>query len=57
LFVAEFDAKMAAPETTMARYRCLICQYVYNEKTEGIPFDDLATSSSEISGNTPIEHA
>ncbi|MCX6567520.1 MAG: glutamate synthase-related protein [Candidatus Aminicenantes bacterium] len=25
----------------MARYRCLICQYVYNEKTEGIPFDDL----------------
>jgi len=57
LFVAEFDAKMAAPETTMARYRCLICQYVYNEKTEGTPFDDLATSSSEISGNTSIEHA
>ena len=25
----------------MDRYRCLICQYVYNEKTEGIPFDDL----------------
>jgi methylamine---glutamate N-methyltransferase subunit C len=25
----------------MARYRCLICQYIYNEKTEGIPFDDL----------------
>ena len=25
----------------MARFRCLICQYVYNEKTEGIPFDDL----------------
>jgi glutamate synthase domain-containing protein 2/rubredoxin len=25
----------------MARYRCLICQYVYNEKTEGTLFDDL----------------
>ena len=25
----------------MDRYRCLICQYVYNEKTEGIPFADL----------------
>jgi glutamate synthase domain-containing protein 2 len=25
----------------MARYRCLICQYIYNEKTEGVPFDDL----------------
>ena len=25
----------------MARYRCLICQYVYNEKTEGVPFEDL----------------
>ena len=25
----------------MARYRCLICQYVYNDKTEGVPFDEL----------------
>ncbi len=25
----------------MAKYRCLICQYIYNEKTEGVPFDDL----------------
>jgi len=25
----------------MAKYRCLICQYVYNEKTEGVPFEDL----------------
>ncbi len=25
----------------MARYRCLICQYIYNERTEGTPFDDL----------------
>jgi len=26
----------------MARTRCLICQYIYNEKTEGVPFDDLS---------------
>jgi glutamate synthase domain-containing protein 2/rubredoxin len=25
----------------MAKYRCLICHYVYNEKTEGIFFGDL----------------
>jgi methylamine---glutamate N-methyltransferase subunit C len=25
----------------MARYRCRICSYVYNEKTEGIFFEDL----------------
>jgi glutamate synthase domain-containing protein 2/rubredoxin len=25
----------------MAKYRCLICHYVYNEKTEGVFFDDL----------------
>lgn len=25
----------------MARYRCLICQYVYDEKSEGVPFDEL----------------
>jgi methylamine---glutamate N-methyltransferase subunit C len=25
----------------MARYRCRICSYIYNEKTEGIFFDDL----------------
>jgi len=25
----------------MAKYRCRICQYEYNEKTEGIFFDDL----------------
>jgi glutamate synthase domain-containing protein 2/rubredoxin len=25
----------------MAKYRCRICQYIYNEKTEGIFFDDL----------------
>jgi len=25
----------------MARYRCLICHYIYNEKTEGVPFDEL----------------
>jgi glutamate synthase domain-containing protein 2/rubredoxin len=25
----------------MAKYRCRICHYVYNEKTEGIFFDDL----------------
>lgn len=25
----------------MARYRCLICQYVYNERTEGVPFEEL----------------
>jgi glutamate synthase domain-containing protein 2/rubredoxin len=25
----------------MAKYRCLICQYIYNEKTEGVPFEDL----------------
>jgi len=25
----------------MAKYRCLICQYVYNDKTEGVPFEDL----------------
>jgi glutamate synthase domain-containing protein 2 len=25
----------------MTSYRCRICQYVYNEKTEGAPFDDL----------------
>jgi len=33
--------KIAALETIMARYRCIICQYVYDEKSEGIPFDDL----------------
>jgi len=26
----------------MAKFRCLICQYVYNEKTEGVPFADLS---------------
>jgi glutamate synthase domain-containing protein 2/rubredoxin len=30
---------MAGP--TMAKYRCLICHYIYDEKTEGIFFDDL----------------
>jgi methylamine---glutamate N-methyltransferase subunit C len=25
----------------MARYRCLICHFVYNEKTEGVAFDEL----------------
>jgi glutamate synthase domain-containing protein 2 len=25
----------------MAKYRCRICHYVYNEKTEGVFFDDL----------------
>jgi len=25
----------------MAKYRCIICHYVYNEKTEGVFFDDL----------------
>jgi glutamate synthase domain-containing protein 2/rubredoxin len=25
----------------MGKYRCRICQYIYNEKTEGIFFDDL----------------
>ncbi len=25
----------------MAKYRCLICQYIYNERTEGVPFTDL----------------
>ena len=25
----------------MAKYRCLICHYIYDEKTEGIFFDDL----------------
>jgi glutamate synthase domain-containing protein 2/rubredoxin len=25
----------------MGKYRCRICQYIYNEKTEGISFDDL----------------
>ena len=25
----------------MGKYRCRICQYIYNEKTEGVFFDDL----------------
>src|SRR5512147_2122370 len=25
----------------LARYRCLICHYIYNEKVEGVFFDDL----------------
>jgi glutamate synthase domain-containing protein 2/rubredoxin len=26
----------------MAKYRCRICSYIYNEKTEGVPFDELS---------------
>ena len=26
----------------MAKFRCLICQYIYNEKTEGVPFEGLS---------------
>jgi glutamate synthase domain-containing protein 2/rubredoxin len=25
----------------MAKYRCLVCQYVYDERMEGVPFDEL----------------
>jgi glutamate synthase domain-containing protein 2/rubredoxin len=25
----------------MAKYRCRFCAFIYNEKTEGVPFDDL----------------
>ncbi len=34
----------------MAKYRCRICHYVYNEKIEGIFFDDLFPNAGHRTG-------
>jgi len=36
-----FDAKIPGAGETMGKYRCRICQYVYDERTEGISFAAL----------------
>jgi len=40
-FTFKFGRTLTPPESSMAKWRCTVCNYVYDEEKEGVSFADL----------------